>query len=98
MLTVFEPHSQTTAQITGRAIEITDNYDINAVAATMLKASLKTSEAGTPPLAKLEAGAYVAFKIDPVQIRMAVYVRPDSGGHTELFETVESFELHDQGN
>jgi uncharacterized pyridoxamine 5'-phosphate oxidase family protein len=93
MLTVFDLRTQTTAQITGRAIEITDNYEVNQVAAGMLATSLKISEPGLPPITKLEAGDYVAFTIHPVQIRMAVYARPDPGEYTELFESIESFEF-----
>lgn len=93
MLTVFDVVTQTTAQITGRAVEITDSYEINQVAASMLAISLKISEPGLPPITKLEAGDYVAFTIQPVQIRMAVYARPDPGEYTELFESIESFEF-----
>lgn len=95
-LTVFEPASQTTAQITGRASEITNNDKINSIASNVLRISLKTSEAGIPPITKLEAGGYNAFKIDPVQITMAVYSKPGSGGYTELFDTIESFKLTDE--
>jgi len=94
-LTAFEPASQTTAQITGRASEITNNDKINSIASDILRITLKTSEAGIPPITKLEAGSYNAFQIDPVQITMAVYSKPDSGGYTELFDTIESFKLKD---
>lgn len=94
MLTVFEPKTQTTAQINGLAIETTDSYEINAIAGAIQAASLKTSDAGMPPIAKLDAGDYVAFKIKPVQISMAVYSRPDPGDYSELFESIESYELH----
>lgn len=90
MLTVFDAKSQTTVQITGRATEITDNYDINEIAEKTLTASIKTSDGGMPPIMKLKAGEYVAFKIEPVQIRMAVYARSDPGDYAELFETVDN--------
>ena len=95
MLTSFDQATQTTAQIMGNTVEITDNYEINAVAGAILGASLDTSVAGTglPPISKLQAGSYVALGINPVQIRMATYARPDPGDYTELFDTIESFEL-----
>ena len=93
MLTVFEPVSQTTAQVIGNASEITDPTTLNGIAAAILGSSLKTSIAGLPPISKLEAGPYVAFQIKPVQIRMAVYARPDPGDYSHLFESLESFEL-----
>lgn len=95
MLTVFDPESQTTAQITGRATEVEDSYQVNEIANQMVQASLKTSEAEVPPITKLSAGEAVAFKIEPVQIRMAVYARPESGDYKELFESIESFNLRD---
>jgi hypothetical protein len=91
MLTVFEPFTQTTAQITGMAREVKAGFDMNEIAGRVLGTSLQTSDAGLTPLSKLEAGSYVAFRIEPVQIRMAVYARPDPGDYSELFETVESF-------
>lgn len=94
-LTVYEPQTQTTAQIVGKAEEITDAADVNAVAGAILKASMKTSEEGPPPISKLSAGEFVGFRINPDQIKMAVYSRPDPGDYSELFETIESFELRD---
>lgn len=95
-LTVFEPRSQTTAQIIGKAQEVKNGSEINGTAARVLGTSLRTSDAGLPPLSKLQAGEFVAFKIEPVQIRMAVYARPDPGDYSQLFETIESFELKNE--
>lgn len=92
MLTVFQPLTQTTVQLTGVAQEITDGFIMNEIAGRVMGTSLKTSDAGLMPLHKLRAGSFVAFKIVPVEVRMAVYARPDSGGYAELFEIVESFE------
>ncbi len=96
MLTVFEPLTQTTVQVMGVAKEITDGFSINEIAGKVLGTSMRTSDAGMPPLSKLDAGSYVAFRIEPVQVRMAVYARPDPGDYNELFETVESFEHDDE--
>jgi general stress protein 26 len=93
MITVFEPHTQTTVQLTCKATEITDPYKINLVAQKNMNASVKTSDGGIPAIIKLDAGDCVAFWLKPVQVRMAVYARPDSGDYTELFETLEPFEL-----
>lgn len=95
MLTVFDPQNQTTAQITGRAREIEDDYQVNEIANQVLQASFKVSDSEVPPIAKLDAGESVAFKIEPVQIRMAVYARPEFGDYRELFESIESFNLRE---
>ncbi|MFS8118745.1 MAG: pyridoxamine 5'-phosphate oxidase family protein [Microcoleus sp.] len=96
MLTVFDAHTQTTAQITGNAVEIKDSQGINSVAGAVLRVSLKTSDAGMPPISKLKAGPYVAFRVELTQIRIGAYAHADPSDYTELFETVETFELkHD---
>lgn len=94
MLTVFEPKSQTTVQVTGKAKELTAAYDINRIAGLTHAASLKTSGPDLLPITKLEEeGAYVAFEIEPTQIRMAVYSRPDPGDYDSIFESIESFDF-----
>lgn len=93
MLTVFDPESQTTAEVIGRATEVSDGYEINAIAGHVLRAALNTSRVGVPPISKLQAGPYVAFIIEPAQIRIAVYGRPDPGNYNELFDAIESFDL-----
>ena len=93
MLVVYEPVSQSVAQVIGRAYEIKDNYDVSLMAQHVFEASMKMSEGGVPPITKLQVGPYVAFEIEPSQIRMAVYERPDSGDYGKVFESIESFEL-----
>lgn len=88
MLVSFEPKSQTTAQITGQAEEITGIPDeaMQALRSTIW-AALKTSETGIPPTSKLLAGNLTAFRIEPTQIRMAKFMRPDPGGY-DIYETI----------
>ena len=96
MLVVFDQASQTVAQVIGKALEITDNYDANVVAAEILKISQKTSKGGTPPISKLHTGGYTAFKIVPDQIRIAFYDKSGSGNYSDIFESIESFVLKDE--
>ncbi len=93
MLTVFDPATQTTAQISGLAHEIADSKTINKIAGTVLASSIHVNPAGVPPIEKLNAGDYVAFKIKPSQIRLAIYANPQAGEYHELFDSIESFEL-----
>ncbi len=88
MLVAYEPLSQTTVQITGTAKEIDDNVKAQEAFSGMLDASRQTSEAGIPPLSKLYAGYYVAYRLKPAQIRMAVFSRPDPGGY-DMYETID---------
>lgn len=87
MLVSYEASSQTTAQVTGTVEEIMDEGESNAAFTNMLRASARTSESGVPPISKLYAGHYVSYRITPVLIRMAVFIRPDPGGY-DMFETI----------
>jgi general stress protein 26 len=93
MLTVFEPHTRTTVQLAGKATELHDRSAINAVAGSVTAIGHKTSDVGLLPIMRLSAGDFTAFRIDPVQIRMARYAEPDSGDYRDLFDSVESFDL-----
>jgi len=92
MLTVFEPHTQTTVQVTGIAVERPGKGDINKIAGAIFGATLQTSDSGLPPIVKLQAGVFTTFQIQPVQIRMAIYARPYSGNYDEIFDSIESFD------
>jgi uncharacterized pyridoxamine 5'-phosphate oxidase family protein len=81
MLTVFDAETQTTVQLTGVATEVTDPDFVNSALEMDMLASMKTSYSRMPAIEKLEAGKYVAFVIQPVQVRMAVYARPDPGDY-----------------
>lgn len=86
ILVVFDTESQTTAQIKGIAKEITDPDEISRVFRSSLRASLRTSSSGIPPIAKLSAGDFTAYELKPVEVRMAVYSRPDAGSYERVFE------------
>ena len=88
MLVAYDAKSQTTAQVKGTVTEITDVTRMQRVFSDILKISMKTSEAGVMPLDKLQAGEYVAYSLDPKEVRMAVFIRPDPGDYSQIFETV----------
>ncbi len=96
MLTVSEPRSQVTAQVTGVATELSDREQINQVAHAIFSKIKHGQTNDLPPIIKLQAGAFTTFRIKPTQIRIATYVRPKVGDYDELFESIESFELHTQ--
>ena len=88
MLVVFDQSAQATVQVIGRAEEITDETEFNRAFLSTAMTSLKTSQGGVPPIAKIHAGSYVAYRIIPDEIRMAMYIRPPSG-NAGIFETIE---------
>lgn len=89
MLMVYDQKEQVTVQVTAIAEAIEKDDDISKSMRNTITASMETSDAGIPPIAKLSAGEFTAFRLHPVQIRMAVYERPDPGGYDELFETID---------
>jgi uncharacterized pyridoxamine 5'-phosphate oxidase family protein len=92
MLVVFDPSSQTVAQVTGKAVKVANKQGVNAIAAAIFMTSISDSK-HLPPIAAIDAGDFVAFRIEPDQIRMATYGAPESGDHRQIFESIESFEL-----
>jgi len=94
-LTCFEASTQTTVTVVGKVEEVKESFDINAIAGAIVSASLKTTDDGVPPITKLKAGDFTAFVIRPEQLHMVAYNHAESKkGYDELFETMESFELH----
>ncbi len=88
MLVAYEPIKQATVQVTGTVEEVQDNEEAQWAFSGMLSSSARTSEAVVPPLSKLYAGHYVAYKLKPVQIRMAMFIRPGPGGY-DMYETID---------
>jgi general stress protein 26 len=88
MLLAYESTSQTTVQVTGVVEEIVDKQESESAFRSMVSASMATSDAGLPPFTKLYAGQYVAMRLKPLQIRMAVFARPDPGGY-DMYESIE---------
>jgi hypothetical protein len=95
MLTVFDPHSQTTVQISGTATEDASAAAVNKVSSLIFRRLMQNGYGQLPPIIKLQAGAFTAFAIKPAGIRMAIYSRPDPGDYDQLFESIESFDLHE---
>jgi len=88
MFVCYEGSSQTEIQVSGKAVKITNKEEADVAFDGMLQASMKVSKDGVPPLTKLEAGDFESYRIEPSQINMEVYGRPDRGGY-EMFETLK---------
>ncbi|HSX05854.1 MAG TPA: pyridoxamine 5'-phosphate oxidase family protein [Candidatus Saccharimonadales bacterium] len=95
MLTVFSAAPQITVQVTGVATEMPGSDVINMVAGAIFGVNAQMSDAGLPPLVKLDAGDYTTFTIQPLQMRMAVYADKEAGGYEDVFESIESFATPD---
>lgn len=87
-LLVYEAKTQTTVQVTGTATKIEDSAEMNDVFAKILKASLDASDSSVPPISRLKEGDYVAYRLSPEQVRMAVFSHPKFGEYEDLFKTI----------
>lgn len=85
-LAIYEEGTQTTVQAVGKVEEEMDVTKTQKVFSNILKISMATSESGTPPISKLQAGPYVAYRLTPDSVRMASFIRPDSGSYERIFE------------
>jgi uncharacterized pyridoxamine 5'-phosphate oxidase family protein len=95
VLTAFQPQTQTTVQVTGLATEREGRNAIKEISGAIFGATLRTSGSGLPPIVKLQEGNFTTFSIKPIEAHMAVYARPESGTHEELFDSIESFDLEE---
>lgn len=85
---VYEAKTQTTVQANGTVELIEDAGRFQDIFASILQSSVATSGTAVPPIAKLTAGSYVAYRLRPKMVRMAVYIRPDEGNFERIFEVV----------
>ncbi len=92
LLTVFDVKMQATAQITGIATEYPGRHTIQHVA-DAIYAKQGELHKGLPPIMKLQADMFTTFTIEPVQIRMALYMKTRPGSYEDMFTSVESFDL-----
>lgn len=86
-LSVYDEKEQASVQVVGHVNVIDDKDEMQKVLNKSFKYSAEVSHRELPPLEKLFAGEYVALRILPQVIKMAVFARPESGAD-ELYETI----------
>lgn len=89
MLTVFDEGLQMVVQVTGLVSEVTDNSELSVMFRNMLRASLHTGRNAIPPAIKLPGYKFVGYHLEPVQVRINAYGRPDIRGPGKMFETID---------
>ncbi|MDZ7744580.1 MAG: pyridoxamine 5'-phosphate oxidase family protein [Candidatus Saccharibacteria bacterium] len=89
MMTVFDPATQAVVQITGQAEELSDMNEAHQAFRHALRSSLHTSNMAVPPIAKLNAGDYTAFRVTPSDVRMATFTEKHNGKYEQTFEVAE---------
>lgn len=86
---VYDEETQTTAHVKGEVAIIEDENEANEVFRVTLRSSIYTSGKAVPPISKLSAGDYIAYRIVPSEISMAVFTRNDIGDYQRLFEAAD---------
>lgn len=81
MLATYDASNQATVQASGRAVEVHDNDEVQAIFQSTVHAAQTTGVDVVPPIAKISAGPYVAYKISPDNIWMTVYGWGDNFAH-----------------
>ena len=82
---VFDAKTQTNVQVIGQAVDISDESESDTVFTRILEITRSTSQAEVPPISKIFAGRYVAYKINPKQIRYSNYqLHPSPSSETEF--------------
>lgn len=86
-LVAYDEKEQASVQVMGQVEKVTDQDDAYKILNKTFKYSAEVSHRELPPLEKLIAGEYVALRLIPQVIKMAVFARPETGDE-ELFETI----------
>ena len=73
MLVAYDAASQTSVQISGKAVEATNAEDQQSIYQGTLHAAAKTGEDVVPPIAKVVAGPYVGFFIEIDSVLLSTY-------------------------
>lgn len=84
---VYNEKEQTTVQITGHAEVIEDEDERQKAINNMFSSSAERSQTEIPPGEKILGGDFIALRLVPMVIKMAIYARPDSEGD-DLYETL----------
>jgi hypothetical protein len=87
-LAVFDAASQTTVQASGGVTKITEVEEVQRIFSRILTITRTTSGNHLPPLAKMDAGKYIGFRIKPHTLKMAEFVKAEYPPTDQLFENV----------
>lgn len=82
-MAIYEANTQTTTQITGPTSRVEDQTMMEKALRIMAKYSKETAQTEETPISKLDAGAYVLYKLWPQTIRMGEF---KYGPRNQLFD------------
>ncbi len=86
-LLVFDEHTQLTVQVSGKTEVIKNDKQKLSVLDKMFELS-SSDDFQEPPISKLYAGDYIAYRVTPKRITMALFMRPQTGSY-DMFEVLE---------
>lgn len=73
MIVVYDAETQSAVQLSGKAVEEKDAEAAQSIYHGTLQAAKQTGDDTVPPIAKISAGPYVAYKIELDMISMSEY-------------------------
>ncbi len=88
VLTVYDPVSQSVAEVHGTAHELPDAESVSEAFQNALYSSLHTAHNAIPPLNRLDAGEFVAYRLEPDKISFANFNRRGSEMAGGVYEVV----------
>ncbi len=87
-LTVADPASQTTVQVSGRVAKVPVDDYMDIVFDKLAQARPKGDSHWTPPAEKLRGGNYIPLKLTPSKLHYADYGRDKADPHAEYIERI----------
>ncbi len=87
VLLVYEAAVQTSVEVSGHVAVVADAAEVDRLLSKIIYASLDNSGSDEPPFVKLHEGEYIAYRLTPQEVRMAVFSKPTSGDYNTFFST-----------
>lgn len=87
-LAVYDAESQTSVQVQGAVESLTDPEHIQQIHERIVIVTHLTSEGEKPPVDKLDAGDYAAYRLRPELVKMAEFVKAEHPPVGQLFDIV----------
>jgi general stress protein 26 len=90
MLLVYGESNQTTVQLAGTVHKILDTAEVSRLYSKIIELSVDNHGLSIPPQAKIQAGDYAAYRLEPTSVRMATFQHAKVGDkYQDIFKTIE---------
>lgn len=87
-IAIYEPVNQTTVQVEGSVVEVTEPQIVEWVFNDIWRIALNSSFGHVPPTTRLAAGGYVVYRLAGPYLRMATFIPQDPSDYEKVFEII----------